>query len=931
MQSVASQTQLLTPIVLPGPNLSLLTRWKDVVAAYPNRPALTSADESFTYSEADALSDEVAVSLARTLPSGTAPVGVFVDHTASGLIAYLGVMKAARIVVILDSHVPIERLRDICDLAGITGCVADDANLEAAKSLGDFMTTVVPLDPIIAAYNPDAPAERTPEDAAVLAAGLARGGSDATAIVFTSGSTGRPKGVVQTHKEVLNDSMVSAEAFRITPNDRMAMVLPYGFAAGALLQFVALLNGAGLWSFDPRSGGIRGLISWIEQNKLTTFNCTPHLLRSLTAALPAGSDRERSANASVSPLSSLRMVSTVGEAVHGRDVGAVRPHLPADATFFNWVGSSEMGTLSVHEIPGSAPLPDGTVPAGRVVANKEVMLVREDLTEAGPGEAGEIVTISDYMSGEYWQDDISNAQRFGNHTDGRRLCRQGDLGRFDENGNLILLGRADAAVKVRGYLVEPSEIEAAFLAIDGVTESIVITEANPPAPTRLIAYVVQQAGLRPHSAAALRRLLRLRLPEYMVPGTIVQLGALPRNERGKVDRRQLPPPPVRVANTDEMDPRQRVVADIWSGVLGLEVEMIALDDDFMALGGDSLSAEELLEIVRERFGVTLTSTDLLESPTLREFALRISLGSAALPTHPDVVTLRSDGIRTPLFCFAGAGALALTFLPLSRHFPEHSMYAFQSHGLEKRAVPDRTVQSEARRHLGIIRILQPRGPYLLIGHSHGGLIAMDVARQLIEAGETVELTALLDTYLPESADLMRDAFVAANGEGATSAAGATVAAGATRSTGSDDPVSETTSSDGATHRRSPAALLRRVIPAAVIERTPLARSLPPVRDWPRHIRARTAGLVVYSGRRQFDAFFDHSILASRRYKIENFPGRVLLVFADGNPDGGEGWAPLLTSSPAIVSIASEHTSLLREPHAVELAAAIQVELDRAAQ
>ncbi|PRY69403.1 acyl-CoA synthetase (AMP-forming)/AMP-acid ligase II [Glaciihabitans tibetensis] len=889
MVFAAQQTQVLTPLTVPGPYRSILHRWKDVVAAYPGRPALSSAGVSYTFAEADALSDEVAIALARALPAGEAPIGAFVGHTASGLIAYLGVLKAGRIVVILDAHLPQERLRDICSLAGITACIADDANLDAARELGDFMQTVVALDPIVTTYDPAAPRQRTAADTAVLAAGLARGGKDATGIVFTSGSTGRPKGVIQNHDELLNDAMTSGVSFRITPEDRVAMVLPYGFAAGAILQFVALLNGAGLWSFDPRSGGIRGLISWIEQMKLTTFNCTPHLLRSLSAALPAGSDR-----AGMSPLASLRMVSTVGEAVHGRDVAAIRPHLPASATFFNWVGSSEIGTLAVHEIPGSAPVPDGTVPAGTIVANKEVILLREDSSVAGPGEAGEIVAISDYMSGEYWRDDAANALRFSTFTDGRRVCRQGDLGRFDENGDLVLLGRADAAVKVRGYLVEPSEIEAAFLAIEGVTESVVLTETDPPAPTRLVAYVVQEAGLRPHSAAALRRLLRLRLPEYMVPGTIVQLGALPRNERGKVDRRQLPPPPARVPNTGAMDPRQRVVADIWSSVLGLEVEMIGLEDDFMALGGDSLSTEELLVIVRERFGVTLTSTDLLESPTLREFARRVSLGSSALPTHPDVVTLRSDGIRTPLFCFAGAGALALTFLPLSHHFPEHSMYAFQSHGLEKRAIPDQSVESEARRHLGMIRILQPRGPYLLMGHSYGGLVALDVARQLIEAGETVELTALLDTYLPSSSDAMRDAVVG--------------------------------TAENRRRRSGLAWLMHR--PIAVPFRS---QTLPPLTDWPRHFRSRTAGLVFYPGRRQFDAYFDHSIISSRKYRINAFPGKVLLVFADGNPDGVESWSPLLTETPAAVAIISEHTSLLREPHATELAAAIQAELSRAQQ
>jgi acyl-coenzyme A synthetase/AMP-(fatty) acid ligase/thioesterase domain-containing protein/acyl carrier protein len=883
MPSTSENVEILARLIIPGSSNSLLDRWITVARALHDQTALESPGVSYTFAEADALSDLIAAKLTRELPDDDAPVGAFLGHTAPALLGFLGIMKAGRIVVALDSHLPNERLRDISTLAGVTTYLVDEANEVAAAELGVNLTNFIRLDEIIAQHGLPGAVE---SDGPPPAAGLDRRGRDAVSIVFTSGSTGRPKGVLQTHDQLLNDVYAHGQRFRIGPKDRVALVLPYGFAAGLSLLFGALLNGASVWSFDPRDGGVRGLVSWIDEQRLSTLHCTPHLLRSLVSVLGPGK-----------VMASLRLVATVGEAVHGRDVEAIRPHLPSSASFFNWSGSSEVGILALHEIPGDARVPEGIIPAGRPVANRDVPILREDGSPAPQGEAGEIVTISDYLSGGYWRDEAANEARFSVDTDGRRVCRQGDQGRFDEHGDLVLLGRVDAAVKVRGYLVEPAEIEAAFLATNGIAEVVVLPVVNPPAPTRLIAYVVSQPGLRPQSPAALRRSLRARLPEYMVPADIIQLSALPRNERGKIDRAQLPdvPAPSLLPSSEPMSQWELVIADIWSDVLGLEV--IGLDHDFMSLGGDSLSAEELFTIVEERFSVSMVSSDLIASPTLREFTRRVKLGSAALPSHPDVVTLQSGGIRTPLFCFAGSGALALTFLPLSRHFPDRDIYAFQAHGLEKRAVPDRTVEGAARRFLEIIRVVQPRGPYLLLGHSFGGLVALEIARLLSEAGQTVELVGLLDTHLPRTA---------------TAQAQFTF-----------EPMIE---------RPSGSAVIRRAREALQEQgRRILPRGLPAVRVWSRQARAHLAGVIPHVGQRQFDAFFDHGQITSRRYRVKPYGGRVLLVLADENPDGPQGWHGLLTGSHEFFEIPSEHSSLLREPHATALAAIVQTELDRVSQ
>jgi thioesterase domain-containing protein/acyl carrier protein len=533
-------------------------------------------------------------------------------------------------------------------------------------------------------------------------------------------------------------------------------------------------------------------------------------------------------------------------------------------------------------------VPVGTIPAGRPVVNKEVVLLREDQSVAEAGEAGDIVVLSDYLSGGYWADEAANDARFGLSSTGQRLCRQGDLGRFDANGDLILLGRTDTAVKVRGYLVEPSEIEAALLATGEIEEAVVVPVVAPPAMTRLIAYVVPLPGTRSPAPAALRRELRTRLPEYMIPAAILLMPTLPRNERGKVDRTLLPLVPESGATTETMDPRQRVVAGIWCTILGLN--SVGLDDDFMALGGDSLSAEELMATVAEQFQVPLVSSDLMEFPTLREFTRRITMGAANLPRHPDVITLHAGGDETPLFCFAGSGALALTFLPLSRHFPERPVYAFQAHGLEKRGIPDWSVPASARRFLETIRILRPRGPYLLVGHSFGGLVALEIARQLTEAGESVELVGLLDTYFPSSSGQLP------------------TLAFATLPPAVPGVVARTLSRVHRNPRRS----------------TPSGRSV--LRLSARRLRAVAAGIIVYSGQRQFDVFFDHGIIASHRYQVPRYQGKTLFAITHDNPDR-EAWEKILPPSAPILEFPSEHTAMLREPHATSLAALIHAHLD----
>jgi acyl-coenzyme A synthetase/AMP-(fatty) acid ligase/thioesterase domain-containing protein/acyl carrier protein len=848
---------------VPGGTDSWFERLQQVAAARGDALALTGPSGTWTYEQLMVRIDQVATWLQARLPAGDEPVGVMVAHDVDVVLLPLALTRLGRVWANLDPFAPPARIADIAELSGMTACIVDDAHREMVEGLN------VPIATIVAAVPDDAPVDESmplPD----------RSGQDPFFLVFTSGSTGKPKGVVQTHAQHLNDAYCAKERWIAGPDDRISLLFPMAFVAGPVIVDVAFMNGASLHVHDARTHTPRATIEFFRREQLTVLCMSPHLLTAITGEL--GADET---------LDGLRIALTGGEGIAGRDVDAFRAHAPG-VTFVNGFGSSEATSTTQYIVPPEMKVAPGAMPAGRVVPNRELRIVDEAGNPVAPGEVGQLMVVSDLISGGYWRNDEENAKKFGVLADGRRTYLQGDLARIDENGILLLQGRSDTAIKVRGYLVDISEIEDALRANEKVSETVVIPVVTEGAPTRLIAYVAQRPAMRPDSVADLRRQLREKLPEYMVPGTIVLLSALPRNERGKIDRQNLPQPDDDLQGIDDTSYTQHelVVGGIWANVLGLD--KVPLDGDFLALGGDSLSVEEMLADVGERFGIELASTDLLQSPTLREFAERVRRGAAANEAHPDFVHLRAGSTDRRVFCFAGAGALALQFLPLARRLEGYDVTAFQAHGLEKRAKPDWTVEAHARRAMERIRKVQPAGPYRLLGHSFGGLVAFEIAQRLRSEGEEVAVLGLIDTFLPGSA--MNELAV--------------------------------TEQFGRLAPREPQGIrgrLQRVV--APVSEVSL-QDTSPLRAFVRLARARTAGLVRYRGQQQFDTFFYQSVLAARRYRAMPYDGRAVVVVGQTNGIDDGSWHGLLTGQVTTVGVDGEHSALMREPHVAQLSAAL---------
>ncbi|MBV9110121.1 MAG: hypothetical protein JO306_11990 [Gemmatimonadetes bacterium] len=333
------------------------------------------------------------------------------------------------------------------------------------------------------------------------------------------------------------------------------------------------------------------------------------------------------------------------------------------------------------------------------------------------------------------------------------MYRTGDRARWLADGNLMILGRTDNQVKVRGYRVELGEIEAVLRRRPEVRECVVVLREDRPGDARLVAYVVAGAA----DPAVLREHLRATLPEYMVPSAFVVMAALPQTSTGKLDRKTLPAPEYgAVASTDEAPASEleTKLIEIWEDVL--EMDGIGPTQSFFELGGNSILALRLVAQVNRRVGSSLAVATLFSGATVRHMAdaveqqLRPASASAEDEGEGEglspLVPMRATGTLPPLFCVHPAGRGVGGYAGLVRHLGgDQPVYGLQDAGDDL----SRPIPQIAREHVRAIRSVQPEGPYHVLGWSFGGFVAWEMAVQLEREGQEVAFLGMLDTMSPD--------------------------------------------------------------------------------------------------------------------------------------------------------------------------------------
>ncbi|MBT0567868.1 alpha/beta fold hydrolase [Williamsia sp. CHRR-6] len=774
------------------------------------------------------------------------PVAVDMDGTIESIVTAIAVIVAGVPLVPIDPNLPDARRALMVDLA--------EARVLHPGDLGGSVSA--PESVLV---------DASPEDLAM--------------ILMTSGSAGAPKGVLLSHRMCLSKAYDVIGPLVLSRTDRLGNLLPLGFGAGMNTLLAGLLAGIAVVCRDPRMTDPQALRQWLRDEAVTTVHCSASLGRALAAAGGAGPDE----------LVDVRVLVCYGEPIEGADLRSIRAGLAPAATLVNWYACTESGVVAFRSFPRDAVVPDGRVPAGRAVRGRQIMIVGPDSRPVAPGEVGEIwIGGGDFAVG-YLGDRAPATVRTDS---GMRWYRTGDRGRVDEQGSLHVVGRMASAVKIRGYLVEPGEVESALRRHAGVLDALVegVTHAGH---SELVAHVVLDSGVADRSARAVRAAVRADLPDWMVPRFVEIYDALPRTERGKVDRPRLRRPVERIGGDRAPQPLRTSdltllgVADMVRTVMG--GADIGVDDDLIEAGADSLALTTILARVTGHFHVRLDLARVAADPTITTIAALAREAVAADARTRDglsmLVPLRSGGTRAPLFIVPGAGAPAVSLIPMSRHLAEgRPVFGLQAWGLENRGRPDRSVPAAARRCVAAIRDVAPHGPYVIAGHSMGAHIAWEVAGRLRHAGETVEVVVLIDPHL--SQPMIEHLRAGSEAEPALPAEpAAQLHSGATLDIG-----------------------LRRLIGLRV--------------------KMMVAGLIQFDPLTQWLLFYNLGMatLARHRPRALDVPTAVLRT-AD-NPHGREHWSLMATGPLHLTDVPGGHTDLLREPHVSSIAKAVDSAIDR---
>lgn len=692
--------------------------------AFPSNLAIRGEDAELSYGELNRLANSRAIELRSRGVGSNEPVAILLDQGAAFIAALLGVLKAGGCFVPLDPANPPGRNLQMLQESRARLLVTDSGHVRLAQTLAAGYCEVLDVDLVPAHPHADCNLEVSPDTLAC--------------ILFTSGSTGKPKGVMHDHRSLVHNAVRHKEAFGISANDRQTLLYTCSVYGGIRDILNALLSGASLHTFNVKVRGVDGLAEWMRASRITLYCSVATVFRQLAATLN-GRDE----------FPDLRLIKLGGEASHASDVELFRKHFSTGCRLHCGFGSTETGVVRHFFVDRDTRIDGQSVPLGFGIPDMDVALLDEQGRPVASGEIGEIVVRSQFISSGYWQRPDLNERSFDRDpVDPRvRIYHTGDLGVMRADGCLEHRGRKDGLVKIRGNRVEIAEVESALRGVAGVAHAAVVARRDQADEDYLAAYIVY--GRTRLSIGHVRRELAEQLPEHMVPAVFVELDAMPQTPNGKIDKQALPVPEASRPRLEQgyigpRNPMEARLATLWSHLL--RIERVGVLDDFFELGGNSLVAVRLMSRIRADYGIALPLACLLESRTVAALAEVIARGHEPSSWSP-LVPIRSQGSRTPLFCIHPGGGNVLGYEEFISHLhPDQPVYALQAYGVVQGQTPHTSIHQMALCYLQSIREIQPSGPYYLGGESFGGLVAHEIACQLVQGGERVAFLFVGDAW-----------------------------------------------------------------------------------------------------------------------------------------------------------------------------------------
>jgi amino acid adenylation domain-containing protein len=685
--------------------------------ATPDQVALHFDDvSSLTYAQLNEKANRLCHFLKGTIKPGD-QLGILMEENIDAIVTVIAVLKSACAYVPLDPTYPPARL----------AAMLADGQIKTVVTVEEYQTLTRALGGAINFVFLDANRHLIEKESSVNPQHDSNGNGLAY-VMYTSGTTGLPKKVGIDHRAVVrlvkntNYWQFSKEQSRILKTGA------FSFDASTFEMWSMLLNGGEIFLYPKRSLlDPQFLKEKISTHRIPLLWMTTSWFNQLVDIDPE----------IFRPLRTLLIGGEKASVPHVNKLTATCPHLE----LINAYGPTENTTFSTfYKVKG---LQAGVIPVGIPVSNSTVYVLDPMGRLLPPGVDGEVYVGGLGVAKGYLNDEELTRQRFlpDPFQQGGRMYKTGDIGKWQADGTIMLRGRADGQLKIRGHRVETGEVEDALSSVPGITGAAILVKQHDGHKDMIAAFT---AG-REIAVNELRENMSERLPDYMIPAQFFQVREWPINSNGKLDRERLlnlmPAPETREAHTS-MTPLMKDLLFLWEESLGQPQESV--DDNFFHIGGDSLLALKLMARIKARFNLSIPVSVLFEAPTIRMLAaiiskeLRVERKSHVI-YRAGIVQIQAEGSKPPLFVVPGY----LFYHHLSRHLGEDQpIYGFEP-------VPNLSTEEAATFYIGQMRAVQPQGPYYIGGYCAGGIIAYEIARQLKASGQQVGLLALFETYTSE--------------------------------------------------------------------------------------------------------------------------------------------------------------------------------------
>ena len=700
-------------------NASLQGLFEARADAAPDAVAVSDGRQTLTYAELDRRANRLAHLLLETGVGPDVIVGVCLERSVELVVTTLAIVKAGGAYLPLDAASPNSRQQFMLANAGAALLLTTTSRLGASAG---WPTPVVCLDVVAADLERRSTSRPSPRAT----------GDNLAYVIYTSGSTGQPKGVAVQQRSVTR-LVINTNYLPFSSATVIAQLSNVAFDAATFEIWGAVLSGGRLEILDDDTVlHPDRLAAAIAGRRITAMFLTTALFNEIARTKP-------------DTFQNLDRLLVGGEMADPNAFRLVLDSKPP-AHLIHVYGPTETTTFAAYHEVTQVPLHPTSIPIGRPISNTRLYVLGVDMNPVPVGCQGEICVAGPGVARGYVGLPELTAERFVpdlfSNRPGDVLYKTGDRGRYRADGTIDIFGRVDRQIKLRGFRIEPGEIESALARHPHVAAAVVMVEGEG-AHRHLVGYVTPRSELTHPSE--LQAFLRDTLPDFMVPDAFVWLDRIPLTPSGKIDRSAIgggPQREHRPATAAPRTPTERIVAEIWAEQLRLP--SVGIEDNFFERGGHSLLAVNMIAALEMRFGIPLSPALLFKAPTVSAIAKAID-DRGTLARHERLVPVQTEGSNPPIFALPGGGGSVIAYAQLARDLGRNQpFYGLEHPGLKDGNVQPDRIEALAGSFLEEMRNLHPGQPCVLIGACSGSIVAFELARLLVADGRHVARLIMLD-------------------------------------------------------------------------------------------------------------------------------------------------------------------------------------------